>query len=96
MKLTASASGGFTGRTQHYEVDTGSNPAGPALEQALAGAGFFTAPADATPDAIGADLRRWCIGADDGTRSHSVCFVEDGSAATARWQEIVAQIRAAA
>ena len=96
MKLSASASGGFTGRTQYYEVDTAASPAGPALEQALAAVGFFAAAADATPDAVGADLRRWCIGADDGTRTHSVCFVEDGSAATARWQEIVTQIKAAA
>lgn len=96
MKLSASASGGFTGRTEYYEVDTAASPAGPALEAALAGADFFAAPADATPDAIGADLRRWCIAADDGARMHTVCFVEDGSAATAYWQEIVTQIKAAA
>lgn len=92
MKITASGEGGFAGLSQHFEVDTDASPAGPALEAALASSGFFAAE-DSAGDAIGADLGRWTITADDGRRRHSLSFVETGAPP---WQNLLDLIRSAA
>lgn len=96
MNISATGGGGFAGLEEHYQIDTATHPQGKALEAALAALDFFAAPADATPDSVGADLQRWriSVAAPDG-RQHSVSFVEDGGAAGARWQSLLAQIRAA-
>jgi hypothetical protein len=92
MKITATGAGGFAGLSQHFEVDTDTSPAGPALEAALASSGFF-ASVDASGDAVGADLGRWTITADDGRRRHSLSFVETGAPP---WQDLLDLIRSAA
>jgi hypothetical protein len=92
MKITANGAGGFAGLSQHFEVDTDTSPAGPALEAALASSGFF-ASGDASGDAVGADLGRWTITADDGRRRHSLSFVETGAPP---WQDLLDLIRSAA
>lgn len=94
MKINATSSGGFAGLAQHYEVDTDASPAGRALEQALKTHNYFAAPPAAAP--IGADLLQWTLTFDDAGRQRSVSFVEDGQPANAPWQELLAQIRAAA
>ncbi|MBJ7309675.1 protealysin inhibitor emfourin [Rugamonas sp. CCM 8940] len=94
MKISATSSGGFAGLAQHYEVDTEAGPAGKALELALKAHNYFAAPPATTP--IGADLLRWTLSFDDAGQQRSVSFVEDGQAANLPWQELLAQIRAAA
>jgi hypothetical protein len=92
MKITATGSGGFAGIAQHFEVDTETSPAGPALEAALASSGFF-ASGDSAEAPLGADLGRWTITADDGRRRHSLSFVETGAPP---WQNLLDLIRSAA
>ena len=98
MKISATSSGGFAGLREHYEIDTRTHPAGKALEAALAGCGFFTAPpagdlADSEP--LGADIAQWRITVEaPDSQQHTVTFADDGSAQTARWQQLVASIRA--
>ena len=94
MKISATSSGGYAGLVQHFEVDTASSPAGKALEQALKAHNYFAAPPAAAP--IGADLLSWTLTFDDAGQRRSVSFVEDGQPANAPWQELLAQIRAAA
>jgi hypothetical protein len=45
------------------------------------------------PDAVGADLRRWEITADDGARCHTVRLAEDGGPGFATWQALIAHLR---
>lgn len=94
MKISASGGGGFAGLSEHYEIDTDASAAGKALEAALADSGFFAAQAG--HETIGADLPRWRITVTADGRQHTVSFAEDGSAAYARWQNLLAQIRATA
>ncbi|HAT31963.1 MAG TPA: hypothetical protein DCW29_14235 [Janthinobacterium sp.] len=96
MYISATSGGGFAGLSEHYEVDTAANAAGRTLEAALAARDFFALPADATPEVVGADIPRWRITADDGGRRHTVSFADGGGPASARWQELLALIRAAA
>ncbi|MEC5164114.1 hypothetical protein ACFDR9_003572 [Janthinobacterium sp. CG_23.3] len=96
MKISATSSGGFAGQGERYDIDTAASAKGKALEAALAGAGFFADRATAQPETIGADLPRWHITVDDNGRQHTLSFVEDGSPASAAWQTLLAQIRAAA
>ena len=95
MKISASASGGFSGQAQRYEIDTDQCPDGTALADMLEELGFFAAQADAAPHAIGADLGRWTISATDGARRHSVSFVQDGSVESVPWQNLLGHIVAA-
>ena len=90
MKISATGSGGFSGRTEHYELDTGQLAQGEALEALLHQLDFFGA---APPAAEGADIGRWDITVADGGREHTVSFAEDGSAGSAPWQTLVAQLR---
>lgn len=92
MKITASGGGGFAGLQQHLEVDTSTNPAGPALEAELASSGFFVSETTEN-EAIGADLGRWTITADDGRQRHSLSFIETGAPP---WQNLLDLIRSAA
>lgn len=96
MKISASGSGGYAGLSEHYEIDTDASPGGKALEAVLADTGFFAAAADAGREPIGADLQRWRLTVTADGRRHTVSFVEDGSAANARWQNLLTQIRATA
>ena len=95
MHILATGEGGFAGLSERFEVDTATAPGGKAIEAAFDDIGFFTSMADATPDAIGFDLVRWRISAGNGTRKNAVTFVEDGSAASVRWQNLLALIKAA-
>ncbi len=94
MKITALGGGGFAGTTQYHEVDTAANPAGPALEAALAANHFFDAAPPAA-NAVGADLQRWTIAVDADGHRHSISFVQDGSAASRPWEALLARILAA-
>ena len=95
MKISARSSGGFAGLSEQYEIDTQAHPAGPGLEAALASSGFFT-DAPATSEQLGADIAQWHITVDAPTARRTLSFAEDGSAESARWQHLVAQIRAIA
>jgi hypothetical protein len=92
MKISATGGGGFAGLSQHFDIDTETSPAGPALEAALASSGFFTS-AENISSPIGADLGHWTITADDGRRRHSLSFVETGAPP---WQNLLDLIRSAA
>ena len=104
MIISATSSGGFTGRTEHIEVDTGASASAEALEQALADAGFFSAAAEsgaepgataaARPAAVGADLRSWRISVNQGGTSHTLWFLEDGSPSARHWQALLERIKA--
>ena len=95
MKITATSSGGFAGLTQRYTVDTEASPAGPALEAAVADLRFFDAAAAVAPPATGADMLSWTIAIEADGRRHSITFTQDGSAASAPWERLLAAIRAA-
>ncbi|MGK5067511.1 hypothetical protein D3C81_223100 [compost metagenome] len=95
MKISARSSGGFAGLSEQYEIDTQAHPAGPGLEAALASSGFFT-HAQASGAQVGADIPQWHITVDAPTARRTITFAEDGSAENARWQALVAQLRASA
>lgn len=90
MKISATGSGGFSGRSEHFELDTGALDQGAAIEALLGRLDFFGA---APPAAIGADIGRWDITVADGARARTVTFAEDGSAASAPWQALLTQLR---
>jgi hypothetical protein len=92
MKISATASGGFSGRCEHYELDTGQVEQGEAIEALLRDLDFFAA---ASAAGVGADIGRWDITVADGARAHTVTFAEDGSAGSAPWQSLVARLRQA-
>jgi hypothetical protein len=93
MRITAQGSGGFAGQAEQFEVDTARVAAGRSIEAMLRDMDFFSrSPAPA----VGADLVTWTITVDDGVHRHSVRFADDGSAASAPWQALLAQLRAAA
>jgi hypothetical protein len=93
MKISATGSGGFSGRSEYYELDTGQLDQGEAIEALLRQLDFFAA---APPRAEGADIGRWDITVADGAREHTVTFAEDGSAGSAPWQALLARLRALA
>jgi hypothetical protein len=92
MKITATASGGFAGLVRHVELDTARRAGGRALEALLDGVDFFAA---APACALGADLRRWEITADDGARCHTVSISEDDLPPGAGWQTLLDHLRGA-
>jgi hypothetical protein len=90
MKITARASGGFAGRTERFELDTGCHREGRAIESLVDSLDFF----NATPACpVGADLVRWEITADDGHRCRTVSLPGDAIAA-AGWQALIEHLRA--
>jgi hypothetical protein len=91
MRITARASGGFSGRTEQVELNTAARADGPAIEALLARLDFFEAPAAACP--VGADIRRWEITADDGRRCRTLVLAEDGAPSFARWQALLDHLR---
>jgi hypothetical protein len=93
MKISATGSGGFSGRCEHYELDTGQVEQGEAIEALLRDLDFFAAASSAA--GVGADIGRWDITVADGARAHTVTFAEDGSAGSALWQSLVAHLRQA-
>lgn len=92
MHISASGGGGFAGQTAQLDVDTAKAPNGKSIEALVRDMGFF---ARQPPAAIGADLMHWTITVTDGPTKHSVTFVDDGSAAAAPWQALLAQLRLA-
>jgi hypothetical protein len=90
MKITAHASGGFAGRPERFELDTGCHRDGQAIESLLDRLDFFGA-APGCP--VGADLVRWEITADDGRRCRTVTLAEDGMPAGG-WEALIAHLRA--
>ena len=95
MKISATGGGGFAGLTEHHQgIDTETLTNGKAIEAMLATMQFFQSAADATPEAVGADIPRWRITVSDGAQHHTVSFAEDGSPASAPWTNLLAQIRA--
>ncbi len=92
MKISATGGGGFAGQTAHFDVDTSQVPNGRTIETIVSDIDFFSRP---PTEAVGADMVRWNITIDDGPRTHTVTFAEDGSAESAPWQTLLAHIRAA-
>lgn len=90
MKISATSSGGFAGLSEHYEVDTQVHPHGGAIEAVLAS---LAAQAVAASAPHGADMRHWRISVESPGGRQSISLVEDGSAASARWQELIAYLR---
>ena len=95
MKISATSSGGFAGLREHYEIDTEAHPAGHAIEAALAGAGFFSDARDSDAP-VGADIPHWRITVEAPGARRTVTFAEDGGQAAARWQNLLAKLRASA
>ncbi|HEY0062037.1 MAG TPA: protealysin inhibitor emfourin [Telluria sp.] len=93
MKITADCSGGFSGTSEHYQVDTATLHNGACIEALLDSLEYLPAPRLAPP---GADMGCWRITLDNGRQQHTVAFAEDGSAAAAPWQTLLAQLRAGA
>jgi hypothetical protein len=94
MKISAKGGGGFSGAAEHYDIDTSRLEHGAQLEALLRKLDFFTA--QAPPPPAGADIAHWEITVDDGARRHTIAFAEDGSAAAAPWQSLIAQLRSSA
>ena len=99
MKITATASGGFTGRRDRIELrielDTGCRADGRDIETLLDSLDFFGAGGQDATCEIGADLRRWEIMADDGRRCRTVTLTEDALAPRTGWQALIAHLRGA-
>ena len=93
MKITARASGGFTGRDEHVELDTRRRADGQAIEALLADLLARVDAAAAPADCVGADIRRWEISADDGRRCRTLVLAEDGGPACAGWHTLLAHLR---
>ena len=97
MKITARTSGGFAGLRDCFELDTACHADGQAIEALLDQLDFFGARPQ---PALGADLVRWEITADDGLRCRTVVLHEDavpGAADWSRgagWQALIARLRA--
>ena len=91
MKITARASGGFSGRTEQVELDTGCHADGQAIEALLARLDFFDAPHTACP--VGVDIRRWELTVDDGRRCRTLVLAEDGTPSFSHWQALLAHLR---
>ena len=97
MKITARTSGGFAGLRDCFELDTACHADGQAIEGLLDQLDFFGA---LPQPALGADLVRWEITADDGRRRRTVVLHEDAipdAAAQPRgagWQALIAHLRA--
>ncbi len=92
MKISATGGGGFAGQPARFDVDTRQVADGHAIEALVHDIGFFSRQ---PPAHIGADLGSWTISIDDGAQQRSVTFVEDGSAASAPWQTLLAHLRSA-
>ena len=90
MRITAQSSGGFAGRPERFELDTGRHRDGPAIESLLERLDFF---GDAPACPVGADMVRWEITADDGQRCRTVALAEDGIP-SAGWEALLAHLRA--
>jgi hypothetical protein len=93
MKISARGGGGFSGRIEHYQVDTERLENGPALEALLRNLDFFSA---APPSPVGADIARWEVTVDDGGRARTVAFAEDDSPGAQPWQSLIAHLRSTA
>jgi hypothetical protein len=90
MKITAQASGGFSGHTERYQLDTACHADGKLIEDLLHQLDFF----GATPACdVGADLARWEITVADGSDRHTVTLLDDGSAAATGWQALLGHLR---
>jgi hypothetical protein len=90
MKIKARASGGLTGATSNYELDTACAANGQSVEDLLRRIDFFGAePACG----IGADIPRWDITVDDGMRSRTVTLFEDGASGGPGWQSLIGHLR---
>jgi hypothetical protein len=91
MKISAHGCAGFSGRAEHYQVDTATLRNGPCIEALLTSLEYLPQPA---PEVAGAAIGRWRITLDNGRQQHTVAFAEDGSAAAEPWQWLLAQLRA--
>ena len=93
MKITARTSGGFAGRSGCFELDTACDADGQAIEALLDQLDFFGARPQ---PAVGADLVRWEITADDGRQRHTVVLHEDAppGADAIGWPALLAHLRA--
>ena len=89
MRITANSVGGFSGVAEHFDVDTAALRNGEMVEELLRNLDFL-----AGPPTEGADLTRWNILLDDGRQQRSIVFTEDGSAASAPLQALIAELRA--
>ena len=91
MKISASCNGGFTGITEHYELDTACVPDGPRLEALL----HQLAQAAPSPAPLGSDLARWLITFEHGGARRTVAVVDAGDAAVCPdFQSLLARLRA--
>jgi hypothetical protein len=91
MKISARACGGFAGLAEAYDLDTTSHPGGSGFEDLLQRLDFFAASPSCP---LGADLPRWEITVEDGTRCHTVFLREDGSGSD--WQALLDRLRTSA
>lgn len=91
MKISARACGGFAGLAEAYDLDTASHPGGSGFEDLLQRLDFFAASPNCP---LGADLPRWEITVEDGTRCHTVFLREDGSGGD--WQALLDRLRTSA
>lgn len=92
MIITAQGAGGFAGHTSQFTVDTGKAANGHTIESLVRDMGFFSRQ---PPESVGADLMRWTISVQAGAEQRTVTFTDDGSAASAPWQTLLAHLRAA-
>jgi hypothetical protein len=91
MKITATASGGFAGRSERFELDTGCHRDGRDIEDLLSRLDFFGV---LPPCPVGADQMRWEITADDGQRCRTVSLTEDELPEGLGWPALIAHLRA--
>ncbi len=91
MKISATCSGGFSGHTECYDIDTARIDNGKAIEELLQ-----TLDYPPPPPGVGADLQRWEVVIDDGSGQRKVAFADDGSSEAAPWQLLISELRASA
>lgn len=90
MKITATAHGGLAGGASCVELDTACAANGQALESLLRRIDFFGA---APACGAGADIPRWDITVDDGSRCRTVSVLEDGASGGPGWQQLLHHLR---
>jgi hypothetical protein len=96
VRISVTRTGGYAGLSEQIaDVDTERMPkAAAARIVSLVDAGKFFALPDRVPSTkVGADMFRYEITVEDGSRRHTVAFLDDDSPSTAGLRQLVASLQ---
>jgi hypothetical protein len=92
MHISIKRSGGYAGLTEQLaDLDTAGldAPGKKQLEQLVLNLGFFSLPANASAETVGADFLQYEITIKEGTQAHTVIFADDNRPATSALRDFV-------